>query len=241
MITSLIIDDDAVAGQFLANMLKSNFAGHVKVVGVCTTVKDAKSKINDLQPDVVFLDIQMPEKSGFELIDDIKRVNFEVIITTVSKDYAVDAFKINAIDYLVKPINLDQLTNAIAKVKAKQDLMDGTTPKIGANKIGLPTNRGVLFFEPSQILYCEADNNYTDIVFANGEKENICRTLKEVEAVLSKNFNFFRIHKSYLINFEKISQYIKADGGYLLMENSKEMLPVSKNSKENLLKYLKML
>jgi two-component system LytT family response regulator len=240
MVTALIVDDDLLSITFLESIIKINFSNQIKIVGTATNAPDAKGKIEDFQPDVVFLDIQLPEVNGFEFISELKSIDFDIIVTTVSPEYAANAFKINAIDFLVKPIQIPDLSRAIQKVTQKIFLEDNKLPKIGNHKIGLPTNRGVIFINPSTIIYCQADNNYTDIHFEDGGSENISRTLKEVEIVL-RDLNFLRIHKSFLINFEKISQYIKSDGGHLIMEGSKEMLPISKNAKEELLRNLKIL
>ncbi len=240
MINCLLIEDDKFSAVLLETIIVSNFSDQVKVVGICHTIADALVKIEELQPDLVFLDIQMPEKSGFEFIEELKRVNFEIIITTVAPEYAVEAFKINALDFLVKPIQVEGLKRSLEKYKQKVTLIEGSIPKIGNNKIGLPTSKGVIFINPDIILYCQADNTYTNVRLNDGTTVSISRSLKEVELVLSK-FNFFRIHKSYLINFKKISHYIKSDGGHIMMENSEELLPISKNCREELLKNLNIL
>lgn len=240
MITALIVDDDNVSLQFLEAMLKSHFSNLVHVIGTATSVSDAIKKIESQNPDLVFLDINLPEKDGFQLFEELKIVNFEIIVTTGNKNFAFEAFKINAIDFLVKPISLDDFKKAIVKAYNKI-IIESKTPKIGNNKIGLPTNRGIIFVNPEHIIYCEADNNYTTIHLSSGSSESISRTLKEVESVLVDH-NFFRIHKSYLINFGRISQIIKADGGVIIMEEYKNVqLPISKHVKEYLSSNLKII
>ena len=141
---------------------------------------------------------------------------------------------------MVKPIQIDDLRRSVEKYNQKLALIESSIPKIGNNKIGLPTNKGVIFINPDAISYCQADNTYTNVRLDNGTVVSISRTLKEVEYVLNK-FNFFRIHKSYLINFKKISHYIKGDGGHIMVENCDELLPISKNCKDELLKNLNIL
>ena len=240
MIKCLLIEDDKFSATLLETIINSNFSDSVEVVGICFNINDAKAKIEELQPDLVFLDIQMPEKNGFEFIEELKKINFEIVVTTISPEYAVGAFKMNALDFLVKPIQVEDLKRSIEKFKEKIELIEGNIPKIGNNKIGLPTNKGVIFINPDLISYCQADNTYTNVRLNDGTAVSISRTLKEVEFVLKK-FNFFRIHKSYLINFKQISHYIKSDGGHIMMENSDELLPISKNCKEELLKNLNIL
>lgn len=240
MITALVVDDDEISLQFLEMMLKTHFSNLVQVIGTAKSVSEAIQKIEFQNPDLIFLDIYLPEKDGFQLFEELKIVNFEVIVTTGNKSFAFEAFKINAIDFLVKPISINDLKNAIVKAYNKIKI-ESKTPKIGNNKIGLPTSRGIVFVNPDYIIYCEADNNYTTMHLSSGSSESISRTLKDVESVLV-DYNFFRIHKSYLINFARISQIIKSDGGFIIMDEYKDVqLPISKHVKEYLSSNLKII
>jgi two-component system LytT family response regulator len=198
-------------------------------------------------PQIVFLDIEMPNESGFELFNKIESIHFEVIFITAFSSYAVKAFKVNALDYLLKPIDLDELHSAIEKAVAKikqgrteeqtQSLIDKLKGISKPNKIGLPMSEGSLFITIGEIIRCESESNYTNIFLETGKKYLICRTLKEVEESLTGH-TFLRVHRSHLINVEKIAVYSKNDGGIITMSDHSKV-PVSRHEKEALEKHLK--
>jgi two-component system LytT family response regulator len=211
----------------------------VEVVALCENISDAVDAVRLHSPDVVFLDIQLQRETGFDLLTKIKEVNFEVIFTTAYTEYAIKAFKFSAIDYLLKPIDIDELKKAVAKVEKRvnnnmtgrltqlvQNLKQGSSDNF---KIALPTLDGLVFVKISDILYCEASSNYTQI-FTTEEKYLVSKTLKEYDDLLSDH-NFFRIHNSYLININSIKKYVKGEGGYVVLNNDTS-LDVSKRKKE---------
>ena len=211
----------------------------MEVVALCHNVEEAIAAVGAHAPDVVFLDIQLQRETGFDLLTRLKEINFEVIFTTAYSEYAIKAFKFSAIDYLLKPIDIEELKKAVSKVEKRvsnsmasrltqlvQNLKQGSAENY---KIALPTMEGLVFVNIKDILYCEASSNYTQI-FTTEEKYLVSKTLKEYDELLSDH-NFFRIHNSYLININSIKKYVKGEGGYVVLNNN-TALDVSKRKKE---------
>ena len=227
----------------------NNTCPGVQILEMCETGKDGMKAIKNLQPDLVFLDVEMPYMSGFEMLELLPEINFEVIFTTAYDKYAVNAFKINAVDYLLKPIDGEELKVAVDKVIEKKMLLEKSdsgnlealmnqikeTPKTGVKNIALPTYEGYVFVKISQILYCQSDNNYTRVILREGKPLLISRTLKEVGEMLTDSY-FYRVHNSFIVNLNEINNYIKSDGGYLIMSNS-DRVKVSRTKKEELLNH----
>jgi len=186
MIKSVIIDDEKKGRETLKNML-AKYCNNVEVVDEANSAKNGKEIIENHNPDLVFLDIQMPHGTGFDMLEDVEEVNFEVIFTTAYDQYAIKAIKFAALDYLLKPIDIDELKNAVDRVKNKLASVD-TNKNFeiflqnlkGINKkIALPTAEGVSFIETKKIIRCEADGNYTCFFLANENKILVSKTLKE--------------------------------------------------------------
>ncbi len=246
MIRSIIVDDELKSRESL-KILVEDFCSGVTVEAMCQNITEASQAIADIKPDLVFLDIQLQRETGFDLLTKCKDFDFEVIFTTAHAEYALKAFKFSAIDYLLKPIDIEELTQAVRKVEKSrsktiaerlqqllQNLRIGTTENY---KLALPTVEGLIFVKVSDILYCEASSNYTEIVMMDNKKYIVSRTLKEYDDMLGEQ-NFFRIHHSYLINLNGIKKYIRGDGGYVVMCNDKS-LQVSKRKKEGFLARIK--
>jgi two-component system, LytTR family, response regulator len=238
MLKAVIVDDEPKARENL-QILLHDFVEGVEVVGLCGNIADATEAVRLHAPDVVFLDIQLQRETGFDLLTKLKEINFEVIFTTAYTEYAIKAFKFSAIDYLLKPIDIEELKKAVARVEKRvsnnitgrltqlvQNLKQGSSENY---KIALPTLDGLVFVKISDILYCEASSNYTQI-FTAEEKYLVSKTLKEYDDLLSDH-NFFRIHNSYLININSIKKYVKGEGGYVVLNNDTS-LDVSKRKKE---------
>ncbi len=247
MIRGLVVDDENKSRENL-KILLNEFCEDVEVIGLASTIKEATDIINTLKPDVVFLDIQMHKETGFDLLEQFDKINFEVIFTTAHSEFALKAIKFSAVDYLLKPIDINELQWAIEKVKNKiknksfskanidlllQNLKPHTEQKY---KLALPTSNGLVFVKLKDIIYCEADSNYTNIYTQDGKKHIVSKTLKEYDELLHEH-NFFRIHKSYLINVNEIKEYIRGEGGYVIMNNSIS-LDVSKRRKDEFLKLI---
>ena len=238
MLKALIVDDEPKARENL-QILLHDFVEGVEVVGLCENIAEATEAVRLHAPDVVFLDIQLQRETGFDLLTKLKEINFEVIFTTAYTEYAIKAFKFSAIDYLLKPIDIEELKKAIGRVEKRvSNNMTGRLTQLvqnlkqGSNenyKIALPTLDGLVFVKISDILYCEASSNYTQI-FTAEEKYLVSKTLKEYDDLLSDH-NFFRIHNSYLININSIKKYVKGEGGYVVLNNDTS-LDVSKRKKE---------
>jgi two-component system, LytTR family, response regulator len=236
---SIIVDDELKSRESLRILLE-DFCDNVEVMALCQNVEEGIQAIHTHKPDVVFLDIQMQRETGFDLLAKIKNIDFEVIFTTAYSEYAIKAFKFSAIDYLLKPIDIEELKRALSKVERKingsfsqrlEHLIQNLKPATPQNfKLALPTSDGLVFIRIDEILYCEASSNYTEIFCSDGKKYLVSRTLKEYEDILTEH-NFFRIHNSHLINLSCIKKYVRGDGGYVVMNND-VALDVSKRKKE---------
>ena len=241
MLKGIIVDDEFKSRESLRILLEE-FCEGVEVCALCQNVDEGLEAIKKYKPEIVFLDIQMQRESGFDLLTRIKNIGFEVIFTTAHSEYAIKAFKFSAIDYLLKPIDIAELKRAIGKVDKKmngdistrlQHLIQNLQPAQGNHKLALPTLDGLVFVKVSDIIYCEASSNYTEIIVQGGKKYVVSRTLKEYEDLLTGH-NFYRIHNSYLINLNAIKKYIRGEGGYVVMNND-QSLTVSKRKKDGFL------
>lgn len=212
---------------------------------MCMNVDEAIRAIYQHHPDVVFLDVQMQQETGFDLLNRLPEVTFEVVFTTAHSEYALQAFKFSAIDYLLKPIHVDDLRQAIFKVeKRRKRVMDerrelqqfySTTPeKIMQSKIALPTAEGLTFVRIADILYLRASGSYTEIFTKDNRKLLVSRHLKEYEELLAPH-NFFRIHHNSLVHLDYIQGYIRGEGGYVVMTDN-TFLDVSRRKKDAFLK-----
>ncbi|MCG8332592.1 MAG: LytTR family DNA-binding domain-containing protein [Chitinophagales bacterium] len=246
MINAIIIDDEINAIKTLSNDL-AKYCPDVHIIQKCKSAKDGLKAIKQLKPDLVFLDINMPWMSGIELLEVIEDITFDVIFTTAHDQYAVKAFKLSVTDYLLKPIDHQELIIAVEKVSTKKkhlsreqlvqlrNNMDTNTPLL---RVGIPTPEGIDFISLQDILYCEAQSNYTYIHLTDDKHLISARTLKEFDQLLA-NDHFCRIHQSFLINLNHLKKYYRGDGGYVVMANQAS-LNVSRSKKEELLRKIKM-
>jgi two-component system LytT family response regulator len=243
MLKAIIIDDERSGREMLAGMLTERFADRLQVAALCQNVSEGIAAIRDKSPDVVFLDIEMPNESGFELVEKMgSSLQAAIVFVTAYNQYAVQAFRINALDYLLKPIQTDELADTIGRLEKMKSTGQAITAEEllsrlknfshpAQHRIGLPSLNGMIFVDANDIIHCEADDNYTHL-FTTGQKYTISRTLKDVEESLSA-FNFLRVHKSYLINLDKVVKYQKHEGGTIILQNKAE-IPVGRQSKEEL-------
>lgn len=242
MINAIIIDDEPKCIKTLANDLE-DYCPQVKLIEKCASAKDGLKAIRQLQPELVFLDINMPWMSGLELLEVVGEIKFDVIFTTAHDQYAVQAFRLSAIDYLLKPVDYQELITAVRKVEAKHShaitqeqlghLKENMNPTSGIQRIGVPTKSGIDFVLIQDILYCEADSNYTFVHLTNNKKLYSAKTLKDFDQLLGQT-EFCRIHQSFLINLNHLKKYYRGDGGYVEMINGAS-LNVSRSKKEELL------
>lgn len=238
MITAILIDDEKNALEVLEWQLK-NFCTDVQVLAMCTSADEAVTAIIQLQPQLIFLDIEMPVKSGFEVLHAFQQPRFDVIFTTAYNQFAIKAFKYAAFDYLLKPIDAADLKAAIERFKNRKTTLTTQQLEVLMNhmgkvpppeKIALNTADGMMFIKPDQIIRCESQSNYTKIYLTTHQKVTIAKTLKDVEETLQE-YHFYRIHNSHLINLQHIEKFVKADGGYVLMTDG-EHITVARNRKD---------
>lgn len=237
MFTAIIIEDERNAREFLQKLILRNFSEKIVVLEAVDSVAKGVQAIKKYKTalDVVFLDIQMPEENGFELFKYFNNISFDVIFTTAFKDYAIDAIKFSALDYLLKPINYMDLNDAIKRLECKRNIFNNTlkintlmeninSDSLNYNKVAFPTAEGFELEKIGSILYCRAQGNYSVIKKQNGKEILLSKTLKYMEDLLPKNI-FFRTHKSYLINLNYIISYSKSEN--LVTLTSNEQFPVS--------------
>jgi len=244
MLEAVIVDDEIKALKSLSWEL-TNFSEEITVSASFTNPFEALEYLEKNTPDCLFLDIEMPTMDGFQFIQKLTNKNFPVVITTAYNQYAIKALKNEAIDYLLKPIDTDDLKETIVKIKKfnsknftaeklEQILINFNSNLIN-KKITLNTDGKLLFLESDEILYAESDGNYSTIFLVDGQKIVLTKKLKEVNALLPQD-SFFRIHNSYIINLNKIEEFLKTDGYVVLKSNHK--IPVSRQKKSDFLDLL---
>lgn len=246
MIRALIIDDEFSARDGLKRIVKQ-YCPEITIVGTGENVKEAIYLINQHAPDLVFLDIEMPNGNGFTLFDTIKTPQFETIFITAYEEYAIKAFRVAALDYLTKPVDYRQLRDSIdklnnkRKIELKEQRIELLIQNIANkptefNKIVLPDYNGFTLVDVSDILFCKADGSYTEVYLIDGRVITTSRLLKSFEELLP-NETFFRIHRSYLVNLNLIKRFNKSDGFQVIMENN-IVLDVSERNKKELVEKL---
>ncbi|MGC4038148.1 MAG: LytTR family DNA-binding domain-containing protein [Chitinophagaceae bacterium] len=241
MIRAIIVDDEQNNIDNLGKLLEK-YCHEVTVISTATNADDGKKIIVELKPDLLFLDIQMPEKNGFDLLQSLPRHSFEVIFVTAFDRYGIQAVKFSAIDYLLKPINIDELKQAVTKAiekiqQKKQNLqLENLLQLLQANRhkedhrIALPGMKETRFAKTTAIIRCESSNNYTTFYLTDDEKLVVSKPIYEYEELLN-DYGFLRCHQSHLVNKKFIRSIVKEDGGYLLLEDGSQ-IPISKQKKE---------
>lgn len=228
MIRCVIIDDENNSLEMMEWLL-ATYCHQVSVMAMCNSGTLGIEAIRRHQPEVVFLDIEMPHMNGFDMLEQFDKLNFDVVFCTAYDQFAIKAFKYSALNYLLKPVDPEDLQETIRRIENKQ-----TTPsreqidlllqqlrqvnKPAASRIALTTNDGMIFVPTGDILYCEAESNYTRVALNNGKKMIVAKVLKEIDETLSGG-DFFRIHNSFLININHIKKYVRGDGGYVVMDD----------------------
>ena len=244
MIKAIIIDDER-KGRVALKQKLHDYCTNVHVVGEAENGEQGIEIIKNLKPEIIFLDIEMPAMDGFEMLNKLSAIDCHIIFTTAYDQYAIKAIKYAAFDYLLKPIDIEELKTAITKIgtqlpgeteKKLETLNQNLFTKNNLNKIAVHTLQGMLFFNINDIINLEAQSNYTILYFCNHPKITASRTLKEFEDLLPNNI-FFRPHHSFLINLNFIKKYIKGDGGQIEMQNG-NFIDVSRRKKEEFLKII---
>ncbi len=242
-ISAMIIDDEPMAISSLARMLQKH-CPKVDVVATTQNPVEGLKEIKELQPDLLFLDIAMPRMDGFSLLRNIPDLDIKVIFITAYDEYAIQAFKEEAVDYLLKPIDKEELINAVKKVEQSLkihfteerllSLFDRFQKMYSpVQSIGLPTMEGLNFVKVEQISHCKSDGNYTEVFLNDGQKVVISRQLQFLKDKLNPQ-QFIRVHRSYLVNLNYIKKYLRGRGGSLIMQNG-EVIPVSSRRKNDLM------
>jgi two-component system, LytTR family, response regulator len=245
MIKAIIIDDEVHCLETLSQLLKES-CPQVQLLEQCRSAKKGLEAIEKLKPDLVFLDIEMPAMNGFEMLEQFTEIPFAIIFTTSYDQYAIKAIRFSALDYLLKPIDPNELISAVKKVQEQRHLpvaeqfqmllkqVQGKEHHF--NKIAVPTSEGFELIPADQVMHCEANDNYTHLFLKNKTKIIACRTLKEMEEQL-QDFNFFvRVHHSYIVNLNEVMKYVRGEGGYLIMSDG-STVNVSRSRKDSLMKW----
>ncbi len=247
-IKTILVDDEPRGLASLQKLLQINCTD-VNVVACCTNVEEAKLKIDQLQPELVFLDIAMPVKNGFDLLKEIKEPGFEVVFVTAHNQFMIEAFHFSAIDYLLKPVDDDLLVDAVARAKKRV-----TEKKNGKNieslihniqqknspfnmKLCIPSLKGFQVVELNDILYAESSGNYTNFYFNNQQRICTSKPLHEYEELLADS-GFIRVHKSFIVNLVHVKEYIRGEGGTVMLSDGKE-IEVSRRKKDLLISKMK--
>lgn len=245
MMSAIIIDDETHCIKALQNDLKM-FCPDIELLDTCQSAKEGLLSIKRNNPDLVFLDVEMPWMNGFEMLEVIEEIKFHIVFTTAYDQFAARAFRVSAVDYLLKPIDGNDLIEAVSKAKKTvgeksgdkniQNLLQNTKSPAVMQKIAIPTRDGFDFLQVSDILYCKANGSYTDIVLNGSKRVMLSKSLGETEQLLPPEI-FERIHHSILVNIQHVKQFIRSSGTFIVMMNGDE-LSVSKSKKEQLLKRL---
>lgn len=240
-ITAIIIDDLEDSRKLLKQDLL-DYCPHVKVIGEADGVVSGLKVIKTLKPELVFLDINMNDGSGFDLLEIIDSPAFRIIFTTASDSYAIKAFKFSAVDYLLKPIDIDELIAAVNKLESNAatpdnyEILKNNLSKREIERIALHTHDKIHVHSISEIVRCESSVNYTTFYFSDSSKKMITKTLKYFDQVLCGS-GFFRVHQSHLINSLYIKEFVKTDGGYILMKDN-TVIPISNRKKAEVVKLI---
>lgn len=242
---TIIVEDEAKSREMLRKMVEM-FCPEVHIAGTADSVPAAVKLIRDVRPDIILLDIELHPDKCFDIFPQLENLDFEVIFTTAYKNYAIEAIKYGALDYLLKPIDMNELKAAISKAirKRSQSAENGLLKKFlqefrppGSARLALSTAEGIIYADVSQISRCEAKGPYTNFYFKDGKKITTSRNLKEYENQLAGQ-SFFRVHNSHLINLGEVRRYMKADGGYVEMTDGSNV-PVSGANKEAFLEKMR--
>ncbi|HTF06240.1 MAG TPA: LytTR family DNA-binding domain-containing protein [Bacteroidia bacterium] len=238
---TLIVDDEVPARENL-RLLLNEYCPEIEVVGLADSVQSAQKLIKELSPEVVFLDISMPSGTeGFDLLDSLPEKNFQIVFVTAYKDYALRAFHVNAIHYILKPIDIDDLKTAVKKLVTNQELFRNNKENLNSyirslenltksmnpdsplQRITINHAKGFKIVDPSDIMYLEGEGNYTKIFFSDGTQYVDTRSLGIYEDILDPK-KFFRIHKSHIVNVLCVSEFLNAEGSFVVMKNGARLV-----------------
>ncbi len=242
MINSIIIEDETKSRTILQVLIERYTKG-ISITGVADSKESGIKLIEEVKPELVFLDISMPDGNGFEVLESVQHKDFEVIFTTAHNEYAIQAIKSEALDYILKPINIIELqqatSKAINKIHKKENFnhlrkqLTDTSALSQCSKLAIPTLTGHSFVDKNEIIYLAAKGAYTEVICLNGKKHTSSYSLKEYETTLSEKM-FFRVHHSYIINLTHIKSYHRGDGNYITLSDNTE-IPLARRKKKEFL------
>jgi two-component system, LytTR family, response regulator len=240
MIRCVLIDDELNSLEMMEWLFKT-YCPEVQIEEMCSSAEKGLESINKHKPDVVFLDIEMPHMNGFDLLGKFDRIFFDIVFCTAYDQFAVKAFRYSALNYLLKPVDPEDLKNTIQRIVDKksspskeqmelliQNIQQAGKPRV--QRIALTTNDGMIFVSTNEILYCQAESNYTYVVLKGGKKILVSKVLKEIDETLAGP-DFFRVHNSYLINLNHISKFVRGEGGYVIMDDGAN-ISISRNRRQ---------
>lgn len=228
MIKAILVDDEKNALEMMEWLIKT-YCPQVEIIAMCSSAEAGIAAINEHTPDVVFLDIEMPKMNGFDMLEQFEQMFFDVVFCTAYDQFAIKAFRYSALNYLLKPVDPEDLKQTVQRIEQKKNppvkeqfelllqqikMQSKSTPQ----RIALTTGDGLIFVPTADIIYCEAESNYTNVVLNDGKKILVSKVLKDIDEALSGD-DFYRVHSSYLININRIKKLVRGDGGYLIMDN----------------------
>lgn len=240
MIRAILVDDEKNALEMMEWLLKT-YCPQVEIVALCNSAEMGLEAIRRHQPDVVFLDIEMPRMNGFDMLEHFDKLNFEVVFCTAYDQFAIRAFKYSALNYLLKPVDPEDLKLTVQRIEEKKQIPTRQQfellmqqmkqpSKATPQRIALTTADGLIFVPTADIIYCEAESNYTNVVLVGGRKVLISKVLKDIDEALSGP-DFYRVHSSFLININHIKKFVRGDGGYIVMDND-AIVSISRTRKQ---------
>jgi len=228
MIRCVLIDDESNSLEMMEWLLKT-YCPQVKIEAMCNSAANGIEAIHKYKPDVVFLDIEMPHMNGFDMLEQFDKISFDIVFCTAYDQFAIKAFRYSALNYLLKPVDPEDLKETIKRLEEKkaapsreqidlllQNMRQAVRPAV--QRIALTANDGMIFVSTEDILYCQAESNYTSVVLKGGKKILISKVLKDIDETLAGG-DFFRVHNSYLINLNHISKFVRGEGGYVIMDD----------------------
>ena len=245
MINTILIDDEDAALDVLRITIEK-YCPEINVKGIYNAPEKGLDGIRQLNPELVFLDVQMPQMSGFDLLQQVSPVTFDVIFVSAYDQYAIKAIKFSALDYLLKPIDVDDLIHAVKKLRELphrknifqyQAMLNNIRLKSGSvEKLAVPSPEGLDFFDTQDIIFCKADGSYTEIILQNNKHVLVSKNLADFENLLTMS-GFCRVHHSYLVNLKHVQKYVKGEGGYVILTDN-HMVDISRRKKEEFLSLL---
>jgi len=246
MIRCILIDDESNSLEMMEWLLKT-YCPQVKIEAMCNSAANGIEAINKYKPDVIFLDIEMPHMNGFDMLEQFDKLSFDIVFCTAYDQFAIKAFRYSALNYLLKPVDPEDLKDTIRRLEQRkaapsrdqidlllQNMRQAVRPPV--QRIALTANDGMIFVSTEEILYCQAESNYTYVVLKGGKKILVSKVLKDIDETLSGN-DFFRIHNSYLINLNHIAKFVRGEGGYVIMSDN-SMVDVARRKKEEFMQVL---